>query len=95
MEHARMFSPRSFVAAQFGCEPDDFTIVRKPVDGYRGLEADYTGDRATVRVLVSKPRGALLRGAQHTQPGLHRRVLVTWPGGQAETQIGVDEDVAW
>jgi hypothetical protein len=90
-----MFSPRSFVATQFGCAAEDFTIVRKPVDGYRGQEADYTGDPATVRVLISKPRGALLRGTQHTQPGLHRRVVATWPGGHAETQIGVDEDVDW
>ena len=90
-----MFNAREFVAQQFGCEPHDFTIIRKPIEGYRGHEADYSGDRGTVRVLISKPRGALLRGQSHTQPGLHRRVLATWPGGEAATRIAVDEDVVW
>lgn len=90
-----MFDTRAFVAEQFGCAPEDFTIDRRPVEGYRGQEADYAGDRAMVRVLISKPRGALVRGKHHTQPGLHRRVTLTWRGGQAETQIGVDEEIVW
>ena len=51
-----MFDTRAFIANQLGCAPEEFTIVRKPVEGYRGMEADYAGDRATVRVLISKPR---------------------------------------
>jgi hypothetical protein len=90
-----LFDAREFIAQQFGCTPDDFRIVRKPVEGYRGHEADYRGDRATVRILVSKPRGALVRGPRHADPDLHRRVVLTWPGGHVETRIPVDEDVVW
>jgi hypothetical protein len=90
-----MFNTRVFVAKQFGCEPEDFTISRKPVDGYRGQEAAYTGDKGVVRVLISKPRGLVVRGPTHGQSDLHRRVVVSWPGGQTETRIEVDEEIVW
>lgn len=90
-----MFNTRAFIARQFGCEPADFTIVRTPMEGYRGKEADYRGDKASVRVLISKPRGSLVRGKTHTTQDLHRRVTVTWPGGQVETRIEVSEEVVW
>ena len=90
-----MFSVREFVAQQLGCEPDDFRIVRRPVGSYRGDEAEYAGDGASVRILVSRPRGSLVVQGDHTGRDVHRRVTVTWPGGRAETRISVDEDIRW
>jgi hypothetical protein len=90
-----MFDIRSYVAKQFGCKPEDITIRRKPIEGYRGREAEYLGDGALVRVLISKPRGTVVRGQNLSHPDLHRRVVLTWPGGQFETRIEVDEEVVW
>jgi hypothetical protein len=89
-----MFDARAFAARQFGCKPEDFTIVGPPVAGYRGLEAEYVGDLARVRVLISQPRGKHVLAAAHTAD-LHRRVVLTWPSGQVAVRIGVDEEVAW
>jgi hypothetical protein len=90
-----MFQTRAFIARHLGCEAEDFTITRQPIETYRGREADYRNDSITVRVLVSHPRGYLMRSEGHDDNDLHRRVTATWTGGQAEIRVAPDEEIAW
>jgi hypothetical protein len=86
---------RALLADQLGCAADEFTMRRKPVEGYRGIEADYGATTGTIRVLITNARGAAVRSENHAAHDLHRRVVVTWRGGQAEIRIGVDDEVRW
>ena len=82
-----LFSLRTWLASQIGCQPDKLSILERSPDGVFTAFArngHFFGQARLARL-------------HHTIPSLGRRraLIASWVGGRGQRVLRLDEEVVW